>query len=125
MKVTQRSRQRGISFFGLLIVGVVLALLAIVVARVVPTVTEYRAIQKTARKVAADNGHATSVPEIQRAFDLAASADYITSIRGTDLKIVKNGEKVVISYAYDKEIPLFGPAFLLIKYTGSTDTGYR
>ena len=37
-----------ISFFGLLIVGVLLALLAIVGARVLPTATEFMAIQKAA-----------------------------------------------------------------------------
>ena len=35
-----RFSQRGISFIGLLILGVILALLAIVGARVVPTVAE-------------------------------------------------------------------------------------
>ena len=46
--------QRGISFFGLLIVGVLLALLAIVGARVLPTATEFMAIQKAAKKAAAE-----------------------------------------------------------------------
>ena len=28
------------------------------------------------------------------------------------------GNKVVVSYAYDREIHLFGPAYLLLKYRG-------
>lgn len=118
-----RFSQRGISFIGLLILGVILALLAIVGARVVPTVSEYLSIQKTVKKVAADGGESPLV--IKQKFDLAAAADYITSVTGKDLEVTKNGDKVVINFAYDKEIPLFGPAFLLIKYRGSSDQGYR
>lgn len=122
MKTAQRSSQRGISFFGLLILGIVLALLAIVGARVVPTATEYMAINKAAKKAAAEGG---TVPEVRAAFDRTAAVDYITTLTGKDLDITKDGDKVVVSFAYDKEIPLAGPAYLLIKYRGSSAGGYR
>ncbi|WP_298434411.1 DUF4845 domain-containing protein [Ottowia sp.] len=118
-----RFSQRGISFIGLLILGVVLAFLAIVGARVVPTVTEFMAIQKTAKKVAADGGASPLV--IKQKFDLAAAADYISSVSGKDLEVTKDGDKVVINFAYDKEIPLFGPVYLLIKYRGSSDPKFN
>ena len=54
MKHQGPSSQRGISFFGLLFLGVVLALLAIVGARVVPTASEFMTIQKAVKKAAAD-----------------------------------------------------------------------
>jgi hypothetical protein len=44
--------------------------------------------------------------------------DDISSIKGTDLTVSKEGEKVVVSFAYNKEIELFGPAYLLLKYQG-------
>ena len=122
MNTAQRSSQRGISFFGLLILGIVLALLAIVGARVVPTATEYMAINKAAKKAAAEGG---TVPEVRAAFDRTAAVDYITTLTGKDLDITKDGDKVVVSFAYDKEIPLAGPAYLLIKYRGSSAGGYR
>ena len=37
----------------------------------------------------------------------------------------RHGDKVVVSFAYDKEIALAGPAYLLIKYRGSSDGGYN
>ena len=122
MKHQGPSSQRGISFFGLLFLGVVLALLAIVGARVVPTATEYMAINKAAKKAAAEGG---TVPEIRAAFDRSAAVDYISTLTGKDLDITKDGDKVVVSFAYDKEIPLAGPAYLLIKYRGSSAGGYR
>lgn len=118
MTLAPRSKQRGISFFGLLILGIVLALLAIVGAKVVPTATEYMGILKAVKKAAAES---STVPEVRASFDRTASVDYITSIEGKDLEVTKNGDKVVVSFAYDKEIALAGPAYLLIKYRGSSD----
>ena len=117
MITTSKNRQRGISFFGLLFLGVILAFLAIVGARVVPTVTEYLSIQKAAKKAAADGD---TVPAVQASFERSKAVDYFDAISGKDLDITKQGDKVVVSFAYDKEIPLFGPAYLLIKYRGSS-----
>ena len=116
------SSQRGISFIGLLILGIVLALLAIVGARVVPTASEFMSIQKAVKKAAADGD---TVPAVRAAFDRTAAVDYISSISGKDLEITKQGDKVVVEFAYDKEIPLAGPAYLLLKYRGSSASGYN
>ena len=116
------SSQRGISFIGLLILGIVLALLAIVGARVLPTATEFMAIQKAVKKAAADGD---TVPAVRAAFDRTAAVDYISSISGKGLEITKQGDKVVVEFAYDKEIPLAGPAYLLLKYRGSSASGYN
>ena len=42
----------------------------------------------------------------------------IVSVLGKELDITKENERVVISFAYEKEIELVGPVFLLIKYAG-------
>lgn len=121
MRHTGASSQRGISFFGLLFVGVVLAFLAIVTAKVVPTVSEYMSIVRAVKKAAGDG---STVREVRDSFDRTASVDYIDSIAGKDLEVTKVNDRVVVRFAYDKEIELFGPAYLLIKYRGSSDTGY-
>lgn len=117
MYTPRRNAQQGISFLGLLFLGVILALLGIVGARVVPTASEYMTIQKAVKKAAADGD---TVPAIRASFDRTAGVDYIESISGKDLEITKQGDKVVVNFAYDKEIPLFGPAYLLLKYRGSS-----
>lgn len=116
------SGQRGITFIGLLFVGAILAMLAIVGAKVVPTATEFMSIQK-AVKTAALAGD--TVSSVRASFDRTASVDYITSIAGKDLEITKVNNEIVVSFAYDKEIHLAGPAYLLIKYRGSSGAGYR
>lgn len=109
-------RQRGISFIGLLFVAIVVACVGVVAAQVVPTLIEYQAIDKAANK--AKEG--TTVPEVRAIFDRARAIDDFKSISGKDLEVQKVGDKVVVSYAYDKEIHLFGPVWLLLKYKGQS-----
>ena len=109
--------QRGITLFGLLFWAIVLGFLALVGMKVLPTINEYFTIQKTVSKIAREGG--TTVPEIRGAFDKAKDIEYsIQSISAKDLNVTKENDKVVISFAYDKEIELMKPVFLLIKYEG-------
>jgi hypothetical protein len=110
-------RQRGVTLLGLLLWAIVIGALALVALRVLPTLNEYMTIQKAVDKVAAEG--LTTVPEIRAAFERQKEIEYsITSISGKDLNITKEDEKVVIRYAYNKEIELAAPVFLLIKYEG-------
>ncbi len=109
-------QQRGVSLIGMLFVGVVLAFTGVIGAQVFPTVLEYQAILKATNKVAAQGG---TVPEMRASFDKAQNVDDFKAIMGKDLDITKNGDKVVINFAYTKEIHIGGPAYLLLKYAGS------
>jgi len=110
------SAQGGISFLGLLFVAVVVACVGVVLAQVVPTLIEYQAIDKAVNK-AKDGG---TVPEVRAIFDRAQAIDDFHSVSGKDLDVKKVGDKVVVSYAYEREIPLFGPAVLLLRYKGQS-----
>jgi len=41
-------------------------------------------------------------------------------VSGRDLLIERDGQQLNISFSYEKRVPLFGPATLLIQYEGST-----
>jgi hypothetical protein len=116
MEVGLKGRQSGLSFIGLLFVVGVLACLGVLGAQVFPTVIEYQAIKKAAQKASAGN----TVPEVRQIFDKAADIDDFKAVTGKDLDISKNGDKVVVGFGYTKEIHMFGPAYLLIKYTGQS-----
>ena len=60
----------------------------------------------------------TTVAEVRSIFDRAAQIDDIRTIAGKDLEIGKEGDRVVVSFAYDREIHLTGPAYLLMRYEG-------
>ena len=112
-----RQRQRGITLFGLLLWAIVVGFVALIVMKVLPTMNEYFTIQKAINKIAQEGG--SSVPEIRAAFERTKEIEYsISSISAKDLKITKENDKVVISFAYDKEIELMSPVYLLIKYEG-------
>jgi Tfp pilus assembly major pilin PilA len=116
MKYRVRSGQSGISFVGLLFVVGVLACVGVLAAQAFPTVVEYQAILKAAQK--ASNGN--TVIEVRQIFEKAADIDDIHSITAKDLDVSKNGDKVVVKFAYNKEIHMFGPAYLLLKYVGQS-----
>ncbi len=108
---------RGVTLIGLLTWAIVVGFIGYVLVRTVPTVLEYQAIQGAIDKVAA--AAPTTVAEVRKSFDRQKDIEYsIVSISGADLDITKENDRVVISYAYQKEIELIGPVFLLIKYQG-------
>ena len=109
--------QRGITLFGLMFWAIVVGFTALVTMRVLPTMNEYFTIQKAVNKIAHEN--VNTVGEIRRAFEKQKEVEYsIQSIGGKDLNITKENDKVVIGFAYDKEIELMKPVYLLIKYEG-------
>lgn len=112
-----KSGQRGITFIGLLFIGGILAVSGVIVAQVVPTLIELQAVHKAARKAAAEGG---TVADVRMVFDKAAQIDDIKAISGKDLIVTKIGDKVVVSFAYEREIHLAGPAWLTLKYEGQT-----
>lgn len=109
-----KRQQRGLTFFGLLIVGVLLAYTGVILAQVAPTYIEYLAVKKAVDKAAAGS----TVAEVRSIFDKAAQIDDIRSVAGKDLTVGKEGDRVVVSFAYAREIPLVGPAHLVMKYEG-------
>lgn len=112
--MTNKKQQRGLTFVGLLVVGILLALSGVVVAQAVPTYVEYLAVQKAVDKAAAGE----TVAEVRSIFDKSATIDNINSIAGKDLEVGKEGNKVVVSYAYERDIHLAGPAYLVLRYQG-------
>jgi hypothetical protein len=114
---TTRSQQRGVTLFGLLFWGIFLAFAGYVLVRTLPTLNEYLTIQRSVDKVAASQP--ATVNEARLAFDRQKDIEYsIVSITSKDLQITKENDKVVISFAYNKEIPLMGPVYILLKYEG-------
>jgi hypothetical protein len=115
-----RRAQRGISLFGLVFWAMLIGFFGYVAVVVLPTVNEYYTIQRAVDKVAAENP--TTVAEARSAFERQRSIEYsISSVTGSDLEITKENDKVVIAFAYDKEIALLGPVYLLLKYRGRSD----
>ncbi len=112
-----RRASRGVTLLGLLLWAIAIGFVALLSIRVLPTVNEYFTILRAVNKVATEGG--TTVSEIRAAFDRQRDIEFsITSISGRDLEITKENDRVVVRFAYDKQIELFSPVYLLIKYEG-------
>ena len=110
-----KSSQRGISFIGLLFVAGILGCIGVVGAQVIPTLIELQAIDKAVNK--AKDG--STVPDVRAIFDRSQAIDDF-KLTGKDLDVQKVGDKVVVSYSYEREIHLAGPAYLTMKYKGQS-----
>jgi hypothetical protein len=113
-----RHAQRGLSLVGLLFVAAVVIAIAVVAMRVVPSALEFMAIRSAVEKVVTSG--AATAREVQTGFDRFAAIDDITSISGRDLIIEKIDGITVVSFAYEKRIPLAGPVSIIIEYDGSS-----
>lgn len=110
-------RQRGISLIGLFLVGLLAVALIALGFKVVPAVVEYIAIERAVQKI---KNEGSTVRELQAAFDRHATIDDITSISSRDLDITKEGDRIVISYAYAKKVPITDNVALVIDFSGTT-----
>ncbi|QHI98034.1 DUF4845 domain-containing protein [Xylophilus rhododendri] len=110
--------QRGLTLIGLLFVLFVIGSAALLAMRVLPSAIEYQAVLKAIERSKLQPTPAA----VRSAFDRAAQIDDIVSISGKDLEITPNPTNVPgfnVSFAYRKEMHLFGPASLVLDYTGN------
>ncbi|MEK9721092.1 MAG: DUF4845 domain-containing protein [Quisquiliibacterium sp.] len=116
-----QSHQRGLSLISLFLFGIIAVFLVVLGMRVLPTVTEFMAVQSAIQKIASSGE--TSPTAIGSAFDKIAAVDDIASIRGRDLLVERTKTGVMISFRYEKRVPLYGLASLALDYKGSAKVG--
>ena len=108
-------RQRGVSITGLLVVLVLVVIVALFGMKVVPSFLEFRTAKAAIQAASA----AQSPADVRRAFENRATIDNINSIKPADLEITREGNQMVVAFAYRKEVPLFGGVGLYIDYAAS------
>lgn len=110
-------RKNGLSLVGFMFVIVIVALVAVLGMKVVPTVVEFMAVKKAIVNAKAAG---TTAAEIQNSFDRQRTTNYIDSVTGKDLEITRTADGLEVSIAYQKKIELVGPASLVIDYVATT-----
>ena len=111
--------QRGLALSELIFWGVLIAAVAVLGIKVAPDVIDFYKIRKDVVATAANSGGKT-VPEIRNIYSKYAEVDHVSTVSPADLDITKEGNQVVISFAYEKRIPLFYNVSLLIEFNGSS-----
>ena len=117
-----KTKQSGMSLVSIMMIAGALAFLGVLAAKIVPEVSEYADILREVKAVAADPVvRGGSVRDIKVAYSKRADISYIKSVTADDLDISKDGEDIVISFAYSKKIHLLANASLVLDFQGSSD----
>jgi len=114
-----RHRQSGLTILGFLFVAAVVVSLALLGFRVMPSYIEYFAVEKTLRQTLAGSGEQVTLTQFRRDFDLKASADYIDSVRSSDVELTHEGNQLIASASWTVTLPLFGNISLLLDFNAS------
>ena len=117
MRRASRHSQKGLSFLGFVVIAVLAVAVFAIGGQSLPIFLEYQAAMKAAKK-AADEG--STVSEVRASFDRAAQIDDIQTISGKDLDITKVNDRVVVSFEYERSVPLVGPAYLVYRFNHQT-----
>ncbi len=118
------AKQKGMSLIGLLSTLFVFAAFFWLAIRIVPTILEFWAVEKA---VAAAKVVSKTPADLRATFAKIANASHIDAVDAKSLVIQGSGSDMKISFSYQKviplaNIPLAGPASLMIDYHGSTET---
>jgi len=112
------NKQTGLSLSGLLVTLAVAVVLGVFALKLIPSYIEYAKAKAAIVAIAGDRARSASVGEIRKAFDARAMIDDISAVKPSDLEVTKEGNDVVISFAYRKEIPIAGNVGLYVDFVG-------
>jgi Tfp pilus assembly protein PilE len=112
--------QRGLTLMGMIVTCIVIVIVAIGGLKIAPAYIEYFKVKKAVKAVVQANPAAT-VGEVRYAFQLRQAIDDIDVIGPKDLEVTKEGNELVVSFAYPKRIPLFANVNVVIDFAGSSN----
>lgn len=119
---TLASRQRGISFIGLILSATGVILVAILGMKLVPAYIHSAQVAQIFKTIAGDPAmRGASIKEIKDSFSKRADVNYITDIRAQDIDITKEEDgRLTISASYSVKIPIVGNITLLLDFNPSS-----
>jgi len=118
--------QQGLSLGGMVAVCVVIIIIAVLAAKIVPAVSEYRQVVKTVALTARDANSDKVIDEgrVRNIFSRHSQSQYINNVSENDVTIRRAGDGIIVSVSYGRKIPLFLNASLLLEFnTESTGRG--
>lgn len=113
-------KQRGLTLIGLILIGSLVAVVAMIGIRLMPAVVEYYTVVKIINAMVSSGDAKGTVTDIRKAYDRRAAIDDTPSVTGADLDISKSGGEVVIAVAYARKVPLVGIASICLDFEAST-----
>jgi Tfp pilus assembly protein PilE len=115
MQKTIHSKQKGMTFIGLVLVIAAVVFLAVLVMKITPAYLEFMSVKKAIKNVV-NSADLTSKKAVADAFDKSASVDNVKVVNGKDL-LVNGG---VVSVEYQVTIPIMANASVLLDFNATS-----
>ena len=115
-KMSKHTAQRGLSMLGFLFVAAVVVAVVMIGFRTLPSYIEYFTVKKVMAKTLQDSPDQFLLAKFRSDFDLKASADYIDSVRGSDIDVVKEGNTLVATATWSNKLHLVGNVSLVLDF---------
>ncbi len=87
-----------------------------------PSYIEYFTVQKALDQTMAEV-ETPSVADVRRAMDRRLSADYVDSVRASDVLVTREGNSIVASLSWQKVLHMIGNASILLEFEARSARG--
>jgi hypothetical protein len=115
-------KHQGMSLIGLITVAFLVLMGVLLVFKLFPPYSQHYTIQKTFKNIANNPDFSNATPAaIQGAFWRYAEVNYITAIKGDDIKVTKIDTQVKLSASYTVKVPLVANISLLLDFNPTSD----
>src|SRR5262245_17003193 len=123
-----RSRQRGATFLGMVVIIAILGFALYAGIRLVPMYLEYMAVARALEQTAKENSGASSPQELRNSLDRRWTIETINSIQPKEIEIKKAGSGFTMRAWYRAEAPFIANISLVADFdktvnVGGADTG--
>ncbi|MDK9703585.1 MAG: DUF4845 domain-containing protein [Sulfuritalea sp.] len=113
--------QRGVSLNAIVLTGAALALVALLAMKALPPWMEYGNAVKAIKGTATDASlKDATMAQVRAAYGRRADMDDVKSVAPADLDITKEGGELVISFKYEKKVPLFANVSILYDFEATS-----
>ena len=121
ININKLKKQQGMTLIGAIFVVAAIVFFAMLGLKLIPAYLEFMSIKNAVKKLGNDASfNSMSKKELSNAFDRSAQIDDFKSVMGTDLQLDKTDGGNVASVKYQKMIPLFANASVLLDFNATT-----
>ena len=118
---TMSHKQRGIGFFGFILIAAGVIFVAILGMKLVPPYIHSAQIAQIFKTIASDPAmQDASIKDIKDSYTKRANINYITDITAEDIEISKGDGMLSLSTSYTVKIPVAGNITLLLEFNPSS-----
>ena len=124
MQFNNIKKQKGLTLWGVAIIGFFIVIAAMLTTQILPAVTEFYKIKKNIHATVEREGAGASKTDVMRTFDKLAEVDMLY-VDSSQLHFKKQGNRWVITADYEKRLHLFWNVYLVLDFYTSTGNGPR